>query len=74
MKFLVLFQRIARWMAMVLAVVAAGSCMAKIQFDVFPGHDGVARTSGWYSAVSIGATSIAMDGKTGARRVMHISR
>ena len=48
MKFLVLFQRIARWMAMVFAVVAAGSCMAKIQFDVFPGHDGVARTSGWY--------------------------
>jgi hypothetical protein len=29
MKFLALFQRIARWMAMVLAVVAAGSCMAK---------------------------------------------
>ena len=33
---------------MALAMVAALPSMAKIQFDVFPGHDAVARAGGWF--------------------------
>ena len=40
--------RFRRWLLMALAMLATLPCMAKIQFDVFPGHDGVARAGGWF--------------------------
>ena len=48
MKFLALSRRLARWLALFVAMAFAGPSLAKIQFDVFPGHDGVARSGGWY--------------------------
>lgn len=33
---------------MALVMASPWHAMAKIQFDVFPGHDGIARSGGWY--------------------------
>ena len=48
MKSPALSRRVARWLALFVAMAAAWPSLAKIQFDVFPGHDGVARSGGWY--------------------------